>query len=362
MLIGICGLEFSGRNEVAKYLGHQGFTRLYIREEQPAQANGCANGTHLVSEDAVTVATSSEDAASCWKALESISPTSCGHEMEGSIKFASATELLEYVTKRWKNHYVTTDVHTVGTLDTLSQRPFFLLLSVQAPTSVRYERYKTGLQTDKVPVSFEDFARTSDYAMYSGLNALSSLIYRSKLQILNASQTLELLYLRLSNLNLVDESRIRPSWDAYFMELAHLAARRSNCMKRRVGCVLVRGKRVIATGYNGTPRGVTNCNEGGCQRCNDGDTAGADLATCLCLHAEENALMESGRERIGDESVLYCNTCPCLTCSIKIVQMGLNEVIYSRTYSMDEKSFKVLGEGGVKVRQYWPPEEGVVAV
>lgn len=198
--------------------------------------------------------------------------------------------------------------------------------------------------------------------MYSGSNALASIMYKASLQILNATQTIELLYLRLSNLDLLDESRLRPSWDAYFMQLANLAARRSNCMKRRVGCVIARGKRVISTGYNGTPRGITNCNEGGCARCNDGGAEGGHLGTCLCLHAEENALLESGRERIGDESILYCNTCPCLTCSIKIVQMGLKEVVYSRSYSMDDKSFKVLSEGGVKLRQYWPPEEGIILI
>lgn len=92
------------------------------------------------------------------------------------------------------------------------------------------------------------------------------------------------------------------------MSLASLAARRSNCMKRRVGCVLVREKRVIATGYNGAPRGLTNCNEGGCGRCNSGASGGVGLDTCLCLHAEENALLEAGRERVGKGAILYCDT------------------------------------------------------
>jgi len=106
-------------------------------------------------------------------------------------------------------------------------------------------------------------------------------------------------------------------------------------MKRRVGCVVVREKRVVSTGYNGSSRGMTNCNEGGCQRCNSGTTGGAALSTCLCLHAEENALLEAGRDRIREGSILYCDTCPCLTCSIKIVQVGISEVVYSQGYSMD---------------------------
>jgi dCMP deaminase len=91
-------------------------------------------------------------------------------------------------------------------------------------------------------------------------------------------------------------------------------------MKRRVGAILVRNKRIIATGYififptrlllivlsdsyNGTPLGLPNCNEGGCPRCNSSD----ERESCLCLHAEENALLEAGRERVG-EATLYCNT------------------------------------------------------
>jgi dCMP deaminase len=92
-------------------------------------------------------------------------------------------------------------------------------------------------------------------------------------------------------------------------------------MKRRVGAVLVMNKRVISTGYNGTPRGLRNCNEGGCARCNSTSVSsmasangtvtpiksGVALDECLCLHAEENALLEAGRDR-AEGGVMYCNT------------------------------------------------------
>ena len=139
------------------------------------------------------------------------------------------------------------------------------------------------------------------------------------------------------------------------MSLASLAAQRSNCMKRRVGCVLVgREKRVISTGYNGTPRGLRNCAEGGCTRCNEANSSGVGLSTCLCIHAEENALLEAGRERIREGAVLYCDTCPCLTCSIKICQVGISEVVYSQGYSMDTDTAAVFREAGVKLRQFSP--------
>lgn len=144
------------------------------------------------------------------------------------------------------------------------------------------------------------------------------------------------------------------------MQLASLAAQRSNCMKRRVGCVLVSNHRVISTGYNGTPRGLRNCNQGGCPRCNDASAGGVGLDTCLCLHAEENALLEAGRDRIREGSILYCDTCPCLTCSIKITQVGIAEVVYSQAYSMDGRTAAIFEEGGVRLRQFVPPRGGLV--
>ena len=110
----------------------------------------------------------------------------------------------------------------------------------------------------------EDFVISSDLDMYGPSSARAGLAESAELRLLNSVDTVEELYRALDGLNLTNLQRLRPSWDQYFMQLASLAAHRSNCMKRRVGCVLVREKRVISTGYNGTPRNITNCNEGGC--------------------------------------------------------------------------------------------------
>lgn len=151
---------------------------------------------------------------------------------------------------------------------------------------------------------------------------LAPLLALSSLTLANAHSTPAPF---LASLDLaVLAASLRPAWDTYFMLLATLASLRSNCMKRRVGAVLVRERRVVSTGYNGTPRGVVNCGEGGCSRCNaDGDglgggggsvgkAMGEGLEECVCLHAEENALLEAGRERVSgggvEGAVLYCNT------------------------------------------------------
>jgi len=156
-------------------------------------------------------------------------------------------------------------------------------------------------------------------------------------------------------------SPLRPSWDQYFMKLANLAASRCNCMKRKVGCCIVQDSRIISTGYNGTPRHLKNCFDGGCERCNSGNTKA--LSSCKCLHAEENALLEAGRNRIADKDcTLYCDTYPCVTCSVKIVQAGISEVVYSQSYSMDDQSYQILLEGKVKVRQHKHQHSDTVVV
>jgi dCMP deaminase len=144
--------------------------------------------------------------------------------------------------------------------------------------------------------------------MYDPASGIARIADRATIRLINPDGSLEVLYRKLASLDLTNLERLRPGWDVYFMQLASLAAKRSNCMKRRVGCVLVRERRVMATGYNGAPRGLKNCNEGGCGRCNSGSAGGTALATCLCIHAEENALLEAGRERIGAGAILYCDT------------------------------------------------------
>lgn len=277
-----------------------------------------------------------------------------------SHAFGNVGDLLDFVTEHWRSRWVTTDIYSGAILDALNRRPFFILISVDAPVTTRWRRYQTRHEQlsplGQECISLADFVAESDTQLYDASTGVLPLMSRAAIRLLNTSDSLAHLYATLGKLDLADGDRLRPSWDSYFMALASLAARRCNCMKRAVGCVLVDSKRrVISTGYNGTPRNLRNCMDGGCPRCNSGDiSSGVSLATCLCLHAEENALLEAGRERIRDGSVLYCNTCPCLTCSIKIVQVGISEVVYNQGYSMDGETARVFLSAGVKLRQFSP--------
>lgn len=274
------------------------------------------------------------------------------------------------------------------TLPDLLKRPYFLLVYVDAPALTRYRRASGGTE-DRSFGRLESFLKIDDLSMHddsfytlyrahttcdaslSGENTkgangsylgahragetLITLRRLARVHVTNHSDSLGTLRSELRGLGLTDAERLRPSWDTYFMSLAKLASERTNCMKRRVGCVIARNRRVIATGYNGTPSGVTNCWSGGCPRCNGAQLmspqAGVALDLCLCLHAEENAIIEAGRERCQN-AVLYCNLFPCVLCAKKIVQAGIRQVVYDKGYSTDAASSKLLEAGNVIVKRH----------
>lgn len=144
----------------------------------------------------------------------------------------------------------------------------------------------------------------------------------------------------------------RPGWDVYFMSIARVVASRSNCVKRKVAAVVTVDRRVISTGYNGTPRGVRNCNEGGCARCSSFGPGGAGLGDCLCSHGEENAITQAAYHGVSLRgATLYSTYCPCLLCTKMIINSGISEVVYSGEYPLGEISLRLLREAGVQVRQ-----------
>ena len=143
----------------------------------------------------------------------------------------------------------------------------------------------------------------------------------------------------------------RPSWDEYFMEIAQVVAKRSNCSRRQVAAVIVKDHRIISTGYNGTPRGIKNCNDGGCPRCSSHAPSGTALEECLCCHGEENAIVQAAYHGISvKDSTLYTTFSPCLLCAKMIINAGIKEVVYAERYSIDGTSRRILNEAGVILR------------
>lgn len=134
--------------------------------------------------------------------------------------------------------------------------------------------------------------------------------------------------------------RIRPGWDEYFMGIALAVRARANCTGKRVGAVLAREGRVVSTGYNGTPEDTENCIEGGCLRCADSQAfpSGTAYDLCICVHAEQNALLGAARFGIAAEgATLYTTTRPCFGCTKELLQAKVSSVVYLHDWKPDAR-------------------------
>jgi len=149
------------------------------------------------------------------------------------------------------------------------------------------------------------------------------------------------------------KQQTRPDWDTYFMDICHVVAKRSNCSRRQVAAVIVSDKRLISTGYNGTPRGITNCYEGGCPRCAGDAESGSDLEACICCHAEENSIVQAAYHGISVAGgTLYCTISPCLLCTKMIINAGIQEVVYEDEYRFSEQARALFVEAKIACRQF----------
>jgi dCMP deaminase len=145
----------------------------------------------------------------------------------------------------------------------------------------------------------------------------------------------------------------RPDWDEYFMNIAHVVKTRGNCSRRQVAAVIAKDRRVITTGYNGTPKGVKNCFEGGCARCASDVPSGSGLGECICSHAEENAIIQAAYHGVSVRGgIMYVTISPCLMCAKMIINAGIREVVYDGDYKFTEQTKALLDEAGVICRRF----------
>lgn len=143
----------------------------------------------------------------------------------------------------------------------------------------------------------------------------------------------------------------RPSWDDYFMEIAHVVAKRSTCLRRHVGCVLVRDRRLLTTGYNGPPKGLLHCDKlGGCLRAQMGIPSGQRHEICRALHAEQNAIIQAAVHGVAltGEVTAYCLNQPCVSCAKMLINCSVKRIVYRDEYP-DELAQQMLREAGVEL-------------
>lgn len=331
MIIGLTGRNCAGKGEVAEYLKKRGFYYLslsdIIREELASECKEvsrealCSKGNDLRKEFGPSVLAK--------RVIQKMEPD---------------------------KNYIIDSIRSPAEVEELKKLKNFFLLFVTAAPEIRFERMKErGRESD--PKTLEEFKRLEEAEAKNPeeykLN-LDETEKKSNASIRNNGS--------LEELNGNIDSALqdffkkadhgRPSWDEYFMNIAKVVASRSNCVKRKVAAVIVRDKRIVSTGYNGTPRGTKNCNEGGCPRCNSFSESGKNLEECFCSHGEENAIVQASYHGIAlKDSVIYTTYSPCLLCTKMIINSGIKEVVYNQDYPLGGSALKLLEEAQIVVRK-----------
>ena len=145
----------------------------------------------------------------------------------------------------------------------------------------------------------------------------------------------------------------RPSWDDYLMDITHFVATRSTGLRRHVGAILVREKRILATGYNGAPTGIEHCLEVGCLREQLSIPSGERHELCRALHAEQNAIIQAALHGVSiKDATLYCTTLPCVICSKMLINAGIRKIVYQEGYP-DELAKEMSSKAGVDLFKIW---------
>ena len=144
------------------------------------------------------------------------------------------------------------------------------------------------------------------------------------------------------------EKYVRPSWDAYFIEIANTVSKRATCDRGRSGCVVVRDKQILVSGYVGSPVGLTHCDEVGHQMKKTIHEDGSITNHCVrTVHAEQNAICQAAKRGIAlDGATLYCRMTPCRVCAMLIINCGIKRIVCERKYHAGKESeemFKIAG-------------------
>ncbi|MEW6721644.1 MAG: deaminase [Candidatus Micrarchaeota archaeon] len=332
MIIGLTGENCAGKSTIAEYLMKKGFYYYslsdIIREEVKAE------GRSVTRENLIKKGN---------ELRERFGPGILGAKMAAKIQ-------------KDKN-YCIDSIRNPAEVEELRKLGRFFLFYVTAGTETRFKRIRAR-DREEDPRTYDAFLEIEKLEMENAEKTKQNLKGTFALadkRIVNEGDFSELhdtVDRALAGCS--DQFKLaRPSWDDYFMGIAKMVAMRSNCVKRKVAAVIVKDKRIISTGYNGTPRGTRNCSEGGCPRCNGFSESGKNLEECLCSHGEENAIVQASYHGISiKDSVIYTTFSPCLLCTKMIINAGVKEVVFNVDYPMAETPMRLLRDAGVKVRQH----------
>lgn len=268
-----------------------------------------------------------------------------------------ATSLFDRASKQDKPAIIES-LRTVGEIEALRKKGDFYLLAIDANPEVRYERI-VGRATETDKISYEEFLGNEQREMTSSdpnkqnlskCIDMADFLLDNSGDLENLNRNIETIFQRIQKVQKRKEW-VRPSWDEYFMELADTAAKRATCDRGRSGCVIVKDKNVLVTGYVGSPKGLDHCDEVGHQMKTVVHEDGHKSQHCVrTIHAEQNAIVQAAKRGIAIEgSTLYCKMTPCRVCAMLIINAGIKRVVCKKKYHAGGESEEMFKEAGVKL-------------
>jgi dCMP deaminase len=330
MIIGLTGSNCAGKTEVSQYLVRGGFEYYSLSDEVRQEIR--KRGLEITREVLIKV----------------------GNELrrQGGPGVLAERILVQLGHDR---NYVVDSIRNPTEVEVLRQRKDFVLMAVAANEVVRFQR-STLRGREGAARTLEQFIQEEKRELESDDPSSQQLVatWRMADVVVNNDGSLEDLHKQLDEILPALMSNFdRPEWDEYFLNIAKVVASRSNCIKRKVAAIIVKDRRVISTGYNGTPRGAKNCNEGGCPRCSSMAESGTSLEECVCCHGEENAITQAAYHGTSLKgATLYTTFAPCLLCTKMIINSGIKEVVYNQDYPLNDRAMALLHECGVRIRKH----------
>ena len=342
MIIGLTGPIGSGKGTVAEYFIEKGFKKYSLSD---------AIREELLRRDE-------------WPTRDNLIRT--GNELRE--KFGKGV-LAERILKRIEQderagvrNFIVDSIRNPEEVNVLRRREDFLLIAVDAPKKVRFERIKMrGREND--PMTWQEFLSV-DRAEVLGTSDSSQRILDcmklAEVRIVNDS-TLDYLYTKLDILfhDLILKENARPTADEYFMKIAAVVAERSTCLRRHVGAIAVKDKHIISTGYNGAPSGLKDCTQLGCMRDQMGIKSGTEQQICRAVHAEQNVIIQAavhGQDISG--ATIYCTHTPCIICAKMLVNAKIKRYVTYSDYP-DDAFLRLFEEAGIQFVKVKRPSDRI---
>lgn len=328
MLLGLTGLYAAGKDTLAEFLENKGFVRRSLSDELRKEA--LVHGIPLTRENLIGLGTELR-------------------EKEGNGVLAKRALTGTYPS----TNYCFISIRNPAEVEELKKHGDFSLIYLDTPIELRFERARARNREQEAK-TFEEFKRMEEKEYHNPNSSGQQLLKVKEMAdfVITNEGTVEQLYEKTEEF--LDKLRFvyrRPSWDDYFLEMSRVVAKRATCDRGRSGCVIVRDKHVLTTGYVGSPPGLPHCDEVGHQMKKLVHEDGSESWHCVrTSHAEQNALIQAAKLGISLEGgTLYCKMTPCRNCAMLIIGVGIKRVVAERKYHAGTETEVFFQKAGVKL-------------